>query len=250
MATNIKSRFMAIIFALVCMVGLIPVTTAHAASYNTSGYAMSGAKQKVYDDVNCTVFNNRWIYDYEGITVLSISGSSYEINYSTTKDASGRTGYVKNPNFRINDLGSTCAGTVNTSTNVYGGPQIATALKMGSLSAGEKVAVIYSESGWYYVEYNTTAGRKRGYVQAAYVNADYPSVLGRFPQSGGPLEGFSAPAQPVYGGPSDEYGTIGSISSGDWVTVYKKVDNKMDVWYYIGYPVSGGLAKFGYILVH
>lgn len=243
-----KSRILSAILALVCVVGLLPTTHAFAATSATEGYAMANGSQIVYKDAACTQKYGS-VNDYEGLTVLELSGGVAKINYSTANDANGKTGYLKNPSFRIEEFSKTCVGTVNSSVTVYGGPQIVSALRLGSLSSGELVSVIYSENGWYYVEYNTTAGRKRGYVQSAYINADYPSSLSGFPQSSGAIMGYSAPAQSVFGGPSDEYATIGSLSNNDWVTVYATVDNGQDVWYYIGYTASG-YAKFGYVLVH
>lgn len=250
MITKIKSRFLAIILAFATILGIFPVTPAYAASSNTGGYAMSGANQTVYLDEACTTVYGS-VNNYEGLTVLYISGNVAKVNYSTSSNANGKTGYIKNPVFRINNISTTCVGTVSSSATVYGGPQINSALSLGSVSSGEIVSVIYSESAWYYIEYNTTSGRKRGYVQAQYVSTDYTSRLSGFPQTRfSPILGYTAPAQAVYGGPSDEYATIGSLSNGDWVTVYTTVDNGMDVWYYIGYTISGGIPKFGYVLNH
>ena len=248
--SKIRSRILSAILALVCVVGLLPVAPAFAASTDTGGYAMSGASQVVYADEACTTQHGS-IGNYEGLTVLYVRGNVAKVNYSTAANSSGKTGYLKYPNFRINDISRTCVGTVKSNVTVYGGPQAVSALKLGSLSSGEIVSVIYSESGWYYVEYNTTAGRKRGYVQAAYITAEYPSRLSGFPQSRGPVmpspDGLRA--QSVYGGPSEEYATIGSISNNESVSVYAVVDNGMDAWYYIGYTASG-YPKFGYILIH
>ena len=246
--TKTKSRILSAILALVCVIGLLPATHAFAASSDTGGYAMSRGTQIVYSDASCTTQIGS-VGDYEGLTVLYVSGNVAKVNYSTASSGSGKTGFLKNPNFRINNISTTCVGTVRNSVTVYGGPQTVSALRLGSLSSGETVSVIYSENGWYYVEYNTTAGRKRGYVQSSYITAEYPSRLRGFPQSSGAITGYSAPAQYVFGGPSDEYATIGSLSNNDWVTVYATVDNGQDVWYYIGYTASG-YAKFGYVLVH
>lgn len=255
MTTTIKTRFMAILLALVCVIGLAPMTVAHAATAGSSGYVMSAQALTVYENEACTQSKGT-IFAYEGFTVLDVKnvtgvGTVYRVNYSTSKSGSGYPGYVKNPNLYVNDLSTTCAGTVNSSVTVYGGPQIATQLKLGSLSAGETVAVLNSESGWYYVEYNTTAGRKRGYVQAAYINADYPSVLRGFMQTTNQHNAWPLTANgTVYGGPSERYAPIGSLnSSGEAVTVYRTYQYGADSFFYIGYKVNNtGLVKFGYIL--
>lgn len=40
---------------------------------------------------------------------------------------------------------------------------------IGSVFKGEKVRVVWTEPGWYYIEYSTSKGKKRGYISAKYL---------------------------------------------------------------------------------
>ncbi|WP_415335787.1 N-acetylmuramoyl-L-alanine amidase [Clostridium perfringens] len=40
---------------------------------------------------------------------------------------------------------------------------------IGKVFNGEEVSIIWTEDGWYYIEYNTNHGKKRGYVSSKYV---------------------------------------------------------------------------------
>ena len=40
---------------------------------------------------------------------------------------------------------------------------------IGKVFNGEKVTIVWTETGWYYIEYDTSHGKKRGYVSAKYV---------------------------------------------------------------------------------
>nr|WP_243157428.1 SH3 domain-containing protein [Clostridium perfringens] len=40
---------------------------------------------------------------------------------------------------------------------------------IGKVFNNEKVTIVWTETGWYYIEYNTSYGKKRGYVSAKYV---------------------------------------------------------------------------------
>ncbi len=40
---------------------------------------------------------------------------------------------------------------------------------IGKVFNGEEVSIIWTKDGWYYIEYNTDHGKKRGYVSSKYV---------------------------------------------------------------------------------
>uniref|UniRef100_UPI000A525175 SH3 domain-containing protein n=1 Tax=Clostridium perfringens TaxID=1502 RepID=UPI000A525175 len=41
--------------------------------------------------------------------------------------------------------------------------------KIGSLDPNENVDILEKVEGWYYIEYNTSNGKKKGYVSAKYI---------------------------------------------------------------------------------
>ncbi|MDM0478643.1 N-acetylmuramoyl-L-alanine amidase [Clostridium perfringens] len=56
--------------------------------------------------------------------------------------------------------------TAKTSLNVRNKPN---GDKIGSVFYNETVQVLEEESGWYYIEYSTSKGKKRGYVSSKYI---------------------------------------------------------------------------------
>ncbi len=43
---------------------------------------------------------------------------------------------------------------------------------IGKVFKDEKVRIVWAESGWYYIEYSTSKGKKRGYASAKYIKLD------------------------------------------------------------------------------
>ena len=43
---------------------------------------------------------------------------------------------------------------------------------IGKVFNNEKVTIVWTETGWYYIEYDTSHGKKRGYVDAKYVEIE------------------------------------------------------------------------------
>lgn len=43
---------------------------------------------------------------------------------------------------------------------------------IGKVFNNERVTIVWTETGWYYIEYNTSHGKKRGYVDAKYVEIE------------------------------------------------------------------------------
>ncbi|NGU31008.1 SH3 domain-containing protein [Clostridium perfringens] len=43
---------------------------------------------------------------------------------------------------------------------------------IGKVFNNEKVTIVWTETGWYYIEYNTSHGKKRGYVDAKYIEVE------------------------------------------------------------------------------
>ncbi|WEV19469.1 SH3 domain-containing protein [Clostridium perfringens] len=55
---------------------------------------------------------------------------------------------------------------VNTSLNVR---DSINGNVIGSVFDDEEVNILWTKDGWYYIEYNTNHGKKRGYVSSKYV---------------------------------------------------------------------------------
>ena len=162
----------------------------------------------------------------------------YLIEYNTT---SGRKrGYVKQadiriPSRKVTRMGGTkalAACGADASQNAYFGPNT-TFPKVGSIGAGEIVFLMEQSdvSGSFkYIQYDTSSGYKRGYVNAAFTEME-------------PLNHRTADAGDVYYGPDmKNYAKAGSVENNEAVTVLWREGD----WCYIRYKAKAKL-KQGYV---
>ena len=87
-------------------------------------------------------------------------------------DYNGTTGYVcakytkeiKEVEQPKEKWGVVTANTLNVRDGAGEGYKV-----IGSVFHNEKVRIVWTEPGWHYIEYNTSKGKKRGYVSAKYI---------------------------------------------------------------------------------
>ena len=83
----------------------------------------------------------------------------------------GINGYV-NSEYVRKKANATKYGIVTASTlNVRNGASTDSKV-VGEVYKNEKVEIKWTETGWYYIEYNTSKGKKEGYVSAKYINLE------------------------------------------------------------------------------
>lgn len=244
---KISKRAFLLVLAIVLIAGIFPVSKAHAASEYTGAWAMSAASQPVYSDASSGTKIGT-IYKSEGITVLWYSGNVAFIEYSTSSGT--KQGYLYNPNI-IYYVDDNSVAEVTTTTAVYYGESTSEYKKVGTVYAGEHVIAFGKQNGWVYIEYNTSSGRKRGYVQESNLNIYYWARLGNYQtKTYGLSERTVASNKTVYAGPSSVYNVVGSVSAGE--TVYYGTiteDANGNPYHYIEYYVTGtSMKKSGYIL--
>lgn len=230
-------RFIAIILTL-CTSLVIFSTAALAAENYNGGWAMSGANQTVYNNMaGSTAIGT--IYNREGITVLSTSGNTAYIEYSTSNGA--KRGYLINPKYYYDELNSSCVGRITSGCTVYAAPTVSSTLNIGSVYTNEYVAVLAHEGNWAYIEYNTNSGRKRGYINYSNLYCyNPPKDFLRFYQNTGSGFTFISYGGDVLAGPSEQYPSIGSLNAdGETVKRYKIFPYGSDSFFYIGYTVNG-----------
>ena len=237
-----KFRYFKVVLALLLLLSTFPFLIGNAAYNNCCGLAKA-----VFD--NLPVFDSciqsegnikDYIFPNETFTILCKDGNSYFISYST---ANGPTlGYVFT-GFMF-DTYSTCMGIVTSYSSVYYGPDTTTYERSGSVNSGEYVAILASESNWYFIEYDTSNGRKRAYVPAQNVSIQYAedSNIPLFGNVCGELT-ISSKIN-VRQGPSTLYSVYGSVSN-------QKADllKVEDDFYYIRYSLNSGKLKTGYIAI-
>lgn len=181
----------------------------------------------------------------ESLTVLGeIVGSYVYVEYSTS--SSSKRGYILTSRLNGNKYG-VLGKVYQSSVNVYAGPSIDIYYKCGSVYDNEVVVIlekgVHDATSWYYIEFNTSTGRKRGYVPQSTINMMGSSYVNTF---SGDL-GYAVAEQDlaVRYGPHHSYPQIGSISAKEVITRLR--DNVGGANYtYIEYQYSGG-KKRGYV---
>ena len=237
-----KFRYFKVVLALLLLLSTFPFLIGNAAYNNCCGLAKAVFDNlPVYDSSIQSEGNIKdYIFPNETFTILCKDGNSYFISYST---ANGPTlGYVFT-GFMF-DTYSTCMGIVTSYSSVYYGPDTTTYERSGSVNSGEYVAILASESNWYFIEYDTSNGRKRAYVPAQNVSIQYAedSNIPLFGNVCGELT-ISSKIN-VRQGPSTLYSVYGSVS--DQKADLLKVE---DDFYYIRYSLNSGKLKTGYIAI-
>ena len=237
-----KFRYFKVVLALLLLLSTFPFLIGNAAYNNCCGLAKAVFDNlPVYDSSIQSEGNIKdYIFPNETFTILCKDGNSYFISYST---ANGPTlGYVFT-GFMF-DIYSTCMGIVTSYSSVYYGPDTTTYERSGSVNSGEYVAILASESNWYFIEYDTSNGRKRAYVPAQNVSIQYAedSNIPLFGNVCGELT-ISSKIN-VRQGPSTLYSVYGSVSN-------QKADllKVEDDFYYIRYSLNSGKLKTGYIAI-
>ena len=237
-----KFRYFKVVLALLLLLSTFPFLIGNPAYNNCCGLAKAVFDNlPVYDSSIQSEGNIKdYIFPNETFTILCKDGNSYFISYST---ANGPTlGYVFT-GFMF-DTYSTCMGIVTSYSSVYYGPDTTTYERSGSVNSGEYVAILASESNWYFIEYDTSNGRKRAYVPAQNVSIQYAedSNIPLFGNVCGELT-ISSKIN-VRQGPSTLYSVYGSVSN-------QKADllKVEDDFYYIRYSLNSGKLKTGYIAI-
>lgn len=237
-----KFRYFKVVLALLLLLSTFPFLIGNAAYNNCCGLAKAVFDNlPVYDSSIQSEGNIKdYIFPNETFTILCKDGNSYFISYST---ANGPTLGCVFTGFMF-DTYSTCMGIVTSYSSVYYGPDTTTYERSGSVNSGEYVAILASESNWYFIEYDTSNGRKRAYVPAQNVSIQYAedSNIPLFGNVCGELT-ISSKIN-VRQGPSTLYSVYGSVSN-------QKADllKVEDDFYYIRYSLNSGKLKTGYIAI-
>lgn len=238
-----------IIMVIMLSISVSGMTVVKAAENYNGGWAFNKSNgTAVYSSSNGTTVIGS--IGREGITVLSVSGTTYYIEYSTSSGA--KRGYIINPSLDTSMISNTCVAKVNYNSTTYYGPNTSTYVIAGSVGAGEYVSVLAKEGSWVYVEYNTTSGRKRGYMLYANLSCyNRPQYFPDFYMTNG-QEGtvYATSIKSIYAGPNDSsYAYVGYIDSSDGACplYYSYLYGNGEAFHYIEYYTSSGKKKSGFI---
>lgn len=228
--------------------GYVPVSTVSNISGTIDEAHFSGGYN--YSDSELTVkscylfdyaINSGTIYSGEGFTELQkyYEDGKYVSLVEFSTPSGTKRGFVNSSNLHISPVNSTVARVKADSSPAYAGTD-SSYVKLGGVYKNEFVAVLAVDKGYAFVEYNTTSGRKRGYVRYSdlsnYCVRSYGKNLTH--QS---LK-KSTKELTVYGGPNSDYASIGTIFNQEVVSF---IDTERN-YSYIEYTTSNG-AKRGYV---
>lgn len=250
---SVKKRILSLVLAMVMLLGITPV--AFAAEDLNGGYAFSLATQSVYSSASGG-YKIGTIYKNEGITVLWTSGNVAKIDYSTSNGT--KQGYLYNPNYRLYvganspALDNSSVAWANYTTTVYYGPSTSQYQTVGTIYAGEYVAALGDSNGWAYIEYNTSSGRKRGYVPSGSITVNYWNRLPGNLKDVCSVMDYSSWVSGrvyVYAGPSTQYYCVGYVQDENIIR-YDRLHTDADgrTFQYVEYYVNGtSKMKSGFI---
>lgn len=209
-----------------------------ASSMNNGVQLINGAEARIYTGYASTVIEQVSVYtgpnsvDYaiagsvfinEGITVLSENvGDFVYIEFSTP--TATKRGYIPKNKLSARKVG-VLAKVVNAKVQVYAGPDTSY-YNSGTVFADEYIVILNRDNttryvtSWYFVEFNTAAGRKRGY--AAVSNNIVPTESAATLPTHRSFTGLAKAqaALTVYSGPSESFAKVGTISLNERISTF------------------------------
>ncbi len=256
MLKKLKKRIISTCLVAFMVIGLIPSNVAYAAYTPdaTSGLGVCyGDSIPVYSNSSLTSKKGS-IFDEESFTVLrkatNSSGVEYfEVSYANST-SSGGTGYVRASQVFDYYHTKTAAGMVNYSSTVYYGTDTSRYGSSGSVSTGEYVCVLAAKTGWYYIEYNTSSGRKRAWCPSGAISTNTSkNKFTSIPEDNeyiGYDENISG-SYTVYAGPGRNYAQIGQVGNENVYYIFEYTYG-FDIWRSVSYSTSSSdKLKVGWI---
>ena len=166
------------------------------------------------------------------VTIINKEGSYYLVEYKITNTTKKRV-YVPTANVTVSSK-YTINTAANTNTvmysksaqNVNGGPGLVSLYpQIGSISLNEKVTELCRENGYSLIEYDTSSGRKRGYVLSNTLTSTKPVTIGYVYNTGGSNLN-------VRETPSSSAKILGKLTEGESIEI---VDSSNANWHKIKY---------------
>ncbi len=212
----------------------------------TGGHRYANTKITIYSCDNLSIaVSVGSVFEGESVNLIysyaySGSNGNYNISYVEYATSSGtKRGYTYSSNLSAASYVTYIARVITTSS-AYSGPD-STYVKLGGAYYNEYVSILAKSGDWCFAEYNTTSGRKRGYMKLNCLSEANPSSS---------INGFSSNQGlkkadmklTVYGGPNSNYANIGSIFNQEVVSFLTTERG----FAYIEYSTNNG-AKRGYV---
>lgn len=227
---------------------IVTMTSEDESTFNGC-WAITYKAIPVYDTRYC-VNRSGSLFLREGFTILTFGGDYLYVEYSTsTGTKRGYLDYGTDAGVAMQTSYSS-VGKMNSTANVYYGTDTSIFRQVGAVYAGETVAILAKNSYWAYIEYNTTAGRKRGYVYANTVqsyNTPGSGTWGTLYTLRTPETWYIEGNNTIYAGPGENYAQVGSVSNENVIARGRIIlTGDLEAWY-VEYDTSSG-KKSGFIL--
>lgn len=210
------------------------------------GYRYANSKITIYscDDLDIAVSVGS-VFQGEGVSLIysyaySDSSKNYNISFVEYSTSSGtKRGYTYTSNLSSVNYNTSIARVVSTSS-AYSGPDTSY-VKLGGAYYNEYVAILGKHGNWAFVEYNTSSGRKRGYM--SYSNLENCNIANSY-NGFASNQGLKKATEEltVYGGPNSNYANIGTIFDEEVISCLGSERE----YAYIEYCTANG-AKRGYV---
>lgn len=230
--------------------GYVPTNTLTSISGNVPEYTFSGgeykstATQTVWSTDDSTRVNVGSVSNGEGLTLLWRSGAYAFVEYSTSSGA--KRGYLYVPQLRNDFYYGTCVARIVANADVrYGYSN--SYVTAGKVYKDEIVTVLARNNDDVYIEYNSTAGRKRGYLSNGYLDyhINRSPIADLYSYNYVPSNRWTSSYMNVRSGPDSTYPVIGSINNEEYRGYEQSYFNG---WLYIDYSTSNG-KKSGWVYV-
>lgn len=236
---SLTKRFLAVVFAVLMCVSAVNVP-AYAAEKPYEGLGKVSKETLVYDDPQCTVYTgNKKVFAYETFTLLTENSLniiksgydtySYKIEYSTPNGP--KTGYINPEIGTMRKYYGTTNATITSQNTVYYGSNPSKYQASGTVYANERVVVISECDGWAYIEYNTSAGRKRGFIDPRFLGSHNKSYERNWPliRNGEGAWQIMNGTFTIYSGNSTQYTVVEKINNkGVYIhQMQKQLDSKV-----------------------
>lgn len=206
----------------------------------------------VYDDY---VVNSGSLNKNEFFVITGYNDNYYKIEYNVTTTVGRKTGYVFKPDVQSLNSNVSIPKVANSSaihavpkqsTSVYGGPSSYIYANIGSVDETDTVGVLGKEGSYYYIQYSTSSGSKRGYVEMSALNSfsGSGSIKSTGVESAAAYADAPKIACTVYSCPDVNSATVGSIGAYEGITVFPSIND--NGFTFVEYSTSAN-TKRGFI---
>ena len=230
------------------------VSTSEEDFYGEFAYAKNALQIRSTQNFNDSVSNFGSLSQYEGMTLLySYDYFGDRISFVEYSTATGtKRGYVYESEIEKPLSNKSCVARLYAKTSVYAGTNFNIYSDIGVIGTNELVAILAKEDNRLYVEYNTTGGRKRGYITTSGIiyyhrPEGFPDFYSTTHASQRNENAWITTRQTVYGGPNTTYADIGVVNNENIINYSTNSGSNEPLTYIEYWITNSSTKKSGYI---